>query len=83
MLYFKALREGLSMLPSAEPRRVDREDDGAAARGGGSREMLARDATVLEDVELAPLHEPRRGGGESWWLTTTRTRRSAWPSCWS
>ena len=45
-----------------EARRVDGEDDGAAAGIRGLREMLARDAAVLEDVELAPLQEPRRGG---------------------
>src|SRR5205823_5491175 len=40
-----------------EPRRVDGEQDGTAASGHRLREVLARDASVPEDVQLAPLQE--------------------------
>ena len=42
-------------LPLREARRVDGEHDGAAAGVRGPGEVFARDAAVLEDVELAPL----------------------------
>ena len=61
-----------------EPRRVDGEDDGAAAGGGGLGEMVASRAAVLEDVELAPLHDPR-GGGRDLLVRACRERRDGDP----
>ena len=60
-----------------EPRRVDGEDDSAAAGVRSAREMLARGAAILEDVQLAPLHEPRRGRRDL--LVRARRRTSRRP----
>ena len=46
---------------------------------GSTCEMLARDAAILEDVQLAPLHEARRRSRDLLVRARRRTSRRPWP----